>query len=510
MNKHYRDNLIRASEPEPALIQKVGRGTLWLAAARMSSIILGLARTIILARLLAPSDFGMIGIALLAIAVLESFSQSGFERALIQRRKDIKEFLDTVWTVSALRGVFLFAILFFGAPFIAGFFSSPTASLVLKVMAVSFILRGLTNIGVVYFKKDMVFSKQFLYQLSEVITVICVSIPLAFILRNVWALVWGTIAGSLVRLVVSYAIHPYRPGLNFHLRMARELFGFGKWIYGSTILVFLITYGDNALVGKVLGITALGFYVMAYRLSNLPTTEIAQVVSQVTFPAFSKIQTDLGRVKGAYLRVLQLVTFISLPLAAAVFVLSQPFVELFLGDKWMPMIGALKLLCVAGVLRAIQNTFGGVFSGIGKPEIVTKIAALNMGLLALIIYPATIKFAIAGTSAAVVISFFVSVCYGVRQVRRVLGIPYSEFGKVIIIPVIGVLIFVLVVTVIQLFPSYRVNIWSFFSLTAASIIIYLGAILLLGRLCDYDLKELAMLLAKGIKLNNKSVPQKNG
>jgi O-antigen/teichoic acid export membrane protein len=121
-----------------------------------------------------------------------------------------------------------------------------------------------------------------------------VSITLAFTLRNVWALVWGGLAASFVRLFMSYLIHPYRPRLSLARKELQELFGFGKWLLGSGVLVFLVTQGDDLFVGKVLGPAALGLYQMAYLISNLPATEISRTMAQVAFPAYSKLQHSSG------------------------------------------------------------------------------------------------------------------------------------------------------------------------------------------------------------------------
>jgi len=503
MNKTNTDSTSGILEPQPPLVQKVSRGTLWLTGAKAIAVILGLVRTTILARLLSPDDFGLLGIALLGIAVLERLSQSGFEKALIQRKEDISGFLDTAWIIAVLRGTTLSAVLFFSAPLIADFYGSPAATLILKVMAASFLLRGLTNIGVVYFKKDMLFNKQFLLHLSEAITLLVVSISLAFMLKNVWALVWGMFAGILVQVVVSYIIHPYRPGLNLSLKKARELFSFGSWIYFSSILVLLFTYGGNAFVGKILGVASLGFYALAYRYSNL-AGEIAPMISQVTFPAFSKMQTDLKKIREAYWRVLQTVVFISLPLAGAIFALSAPFVKVFLGDKWLPIVGAMRVLCIVAALRVILNTYGSLFAGIGKPQEITKIAAINVVVLALAIYPLTLKFGIAGTASALALSFSASTTYGTWKAHHIVGIPYFKFGKTIMLPGVGVVAFCIIVMLLQRTSFFNVGILSFGALAVFSAIIYLVAIFLLDKLFDYDITGLGSLLLKGFGFKKSS------
>jgi O-antigen/teichoic acid export membrane protein len=349
------------------LATKVVKGGLWVFALRIINRGLGFVRTIILARLLIPEDFGLLGIAMLAISTLETFSQTGFHAALIQKKENIKSYLDTAWTVSAVRGIALFLILFLLAPVIASFFNSPKATLVIRVIAISTLLSGWRNIGIVFFRKELEFNKQFFYEFSATLVDLTVAISLAFTLRNVWALVWGGLAANLTRLFMSYVLHAYRPKLRLQKEEFHELFGFGKWILGSSIIIFLIIQGDDIFVGKILGVTALGLYQMAYLISNLPATEITHAISQVTFPAYSKLQDNLSKLREAYLRVLQIAAFLSFPTAGLIFVLAPDFTIIFLGEKWTPMVPIMQTLCIFGVTRSINATFGSFFTAIGKP-----------------------------------------------------------------------------------------------------------------------------------------------
>ena len=149
-----------------SLSTKVIRGGVWVFSSQIINRGLRLIRTIILARLLAPHDFGLFGIALLAISILEAFSQTGFQAALVQRKGDVESYLDTAWTIAAIRGIFLFSILFFAAPLIASFFDSIHASLVIKVIAISTLLSGFNNVGIIFFRKELEFNKLFLYEVS--------------------------------------------------------------------------------------------------------------------------------------------------------------------------------------------------------------------------------------------------------------------------------------------------------------------------------------------------------
>jgi len=347
--------------PGETLSQKVVKGGFWVFLLRIVNRVFSLIRLIILARILSPNDFGLMGIALLTISILKTFSQTGFEEALIQKKEDIESYLNSAWTALILRGFILFVILYFIAPYAAVFFNSPEAKPIIRVIGFSILFQAFTNIGIIYFKKELEFNKEFIYQFSGTLADFIVAISAVLILRNVWALVLGSLAGSIVRCFMSYLIHPRRPCLSKDLGKVKELFGFGKWIMGSSILIFLIIEGDDIFVGKLLGATALGFYQLAYRISNMPATEITHVISQVTFPTYSKLQDNLPKLREVYLKVLQLIAFLSFPIAGLIFVLAPDFTKIFLGEKWMLMVPAMQILCIFGVTRSINALLGSFF-----------------------------------------------------------------------------------------------------------------------------------------------------
>lgn len=432
-----------------SLSTKTIRSGIWVAGLRILNRGLGFIRTIILARLLAPEDFGLLGVAILAISTLDVFSQTGFHHALIQRKKNVESYLNVAWTVSVIRGIILFIILLFFAPIIATFFNSPQATLVIRLIAITTLFSGCTNIGMVLFQKELDFSKKFFYEFSAAAVDLAVAISLAIALRSVWALVWGGLTAGLVRLVMSYVIHPYRPKIELDREKFSNLFGFGKWILGTSILVFLITQGDDLFVARMLGITSLGLYQMAYLIANLPATEITHVTSQVTFPAFSKIQDDLPRVSEAYLKVLKITALTAIPLAGCIFILAPEFVQICLGNKWRAIIPLIQILVFAGLLRSLAATSGTIFHGLGKPKIDTYCQIIRLFILIILIYPFTLQWGIYGTSVAVLISITISTFCFFYMTIKITKCKLKEIQKIIGLPLINTAIMVFIVSEVK-------------------------------------------------------------
>ena len=171
-------------EPGKTLSERVVKGGFWVFSLRITQQVFSLIRLIILARILSPNDFGLMGIALLVMATLDTFSQTGFQQALIQKKKDIKSYLDSAWTVLILRGFVLFTILYFIAPYAAIFFKAPEAKPIIQVIGFSVLLQAFTNIGVIYFQKELEFNKQFIYQLAGTLADFIVAVSAVLILRS--------------------------------------------------------------------------------------------------------------------------------------------------------------------------------------------------------------------------------------------------------------------------------------------------------------------------------------
>lgn len=481
--------------------KRVARSGAWLFGMRLVHQILYLGRLIILARLLAPKDFGLMGIALLTMMTLETFSQTGFEQALIQKKKHTEDYLDTAWTVLVIRGIILFVIILLIAPLVAKFFETSAAKGVVQAIGLAILIQAFTNVGVVYFQKELEFHKQFIYITAGTATDFVVAVTAAILMKSVWALLFGLLAGKSVQLILSYIIHPYRPKISKDFHKARELFGFGKWVLGSTVLAFLITQGDDLLVGKILGATMLGFYQMAYKLSNTPATEITFIINKVTLPAYSKLQEDISKIKEAYLKVLQFVSFLIFPLAFLIFALSPDFTRIFLGEKWMPMVPAMQILVFSGLLRSLVATTTPVFFGVGKPKIDTKWQLVRFFTLAALIYPFIIKKGIIGVSYVVLISLIISGIGFISSVIKIIHCRFLFFLKRIVLPLIGSILLLISIIIFKSFFK-TIDFTYFILICLICILLYVVFIYIADRILKLRLVELLLEQYKLIRLTS--------
>lgn len=425
--------------PTGTILEQTAKSGVWMGLMNVFSRGLEILMIIVLANLLDPADFGLMGIALLVLSGLRNLSDLGLNAAVIQQREsNVDGYLDTMWVIELLRGLVLAGILVALAPVIGSVFSEPRATLVVRVIALSPLLMAIRNPGIVYFKKRLNFHMEFFYQMSGSVSRFVVSVGWALVSPTVWALVAGLIASECLKMLVSHVAHSYRPGLSFSRERARELINYGKWITGNSILYFLYGEGDDVVVGWLLSSTALGFYQTAYRLSNAPATEISQVIGGVMFPAFSTLQDDIAALREAYYRTLQVTMLVATPLAVGIFAVAEVFVATFMGRAWLPMVPAMRILAVYGLLRALGKTMGPLWKAIDRPDYKTKLALIRVPLLALLIVPVTSAYGIEGTAGLIVgVYIFPILPLDVYLIVNSIEGSYRRFGRELAYPLVA-------------------------------------------------------------------------
>ncbi len=419
-----------------SISQKTVRSGFWSFVSRASTRGFSFLQIIIVARLLAPDDFGLLGISLLSIEILNVFTKTGFRQSIIQKKEEVKNHLDSAWTVLVLRSWGMYAALFLASPFIATFFNEPRVVDILRVFGLILVFRGMKNIGVVYFRKELQFQKKFVLDLSKSLPSFIITVSLAFLLQNVWALILGMTIGTFISMIVSYIIHPYRPKPELNIEKISDMFGFGKWIMFSSIITFFLTQGDDIFVGKILGVTALGFYQLAYQISNTPATEISHTITKVLFPAYSKIQDNMEKLRVSFRKVFFVISFLTFSLSFGIIAIAPEFTVLILGEKWEPIILPMQILSLWGLVRALGSTAGPIFRAIGKPHISTKIHVFELILIAALIYPFSLWRGIVGISTALVISIVLANVLTGYYITEVTAVKKSNLVKWVMIPLL--------------------------------------------------------------------------
>jgi PST family polysaccharide transporter/lipopolysaccharide exporter len=432
--------LVKQLKPGGGTAERATKSGVWLAGQNVIGRGLQLGMLAVLARLIGPAELGLVGIALLTLSATKKFTNIGLNSALIQKvEDDVDTHLNTTWLLEIGRGLIITAVLFVAAPYVGRlFFNEPRAIQMIQVIGLSPLILGFRNPGIVYFQKNLDFHKQFVYKIAGDAAQFGVGVGYALVEPSAWAFVYGFVAADLVRLVLSYVIHGYRPFPSFDLEIAEELVDYGKWLTGSSILYFIYSEGDDAFVGWLLTPTALAYYQYAYRFSNAPATELSQVINSVMFPAFSKLQSNEEELRRAFTKTLRMTSLIAFPSAIGIAAVAPDFIMTFFGEQWTAAVPAMQVLAFYGLMRSVGRTFGPIWKTIGRPDYITKLSALRVVLIAILIYPLTDAYGIVGTALTVtVIYVFPMMPLDIYITSRAIDIPVKSILYELAVPFVA-------------------------------------------------------------------------
>lgn len=377
------------------------RGGILVLIVRGFAQLLRIAGVLVLARLLGPDAFGRVGIAMLAMAALTTITDTGFDAALVQRRDDVQPYLNTVFTVKFIRSLLIGVVLYLLSPMIAGFFSSPAAAQVLRGLIPVVLLEGLTNPAAISIRRDLRFGRIAAWDFAEAAAGFAGALLFGLWLGNVFAIVFAMIASQLARTVTSYLLAPFLPRFELNWSKAVELARFGMWVLLTNTAVFMLLYIDDVAVTKILGAAALGLYQVAFRISNVPVTEMSHVVGQLTYPAYSQVQADLAVLRRRWLGVLGLTAMVAVPAAVVISLTAADVVPVLLGANWLGIIPVIQVLAVFGALRALNAATGSLFNAVGKPRLLARISVIQLVALSIIVIPAVRTYGLTGAAWAV-------------------------------------------------------------------------------------------------------------
>src|SRR6266403_2378720 len=385
------------------------KGISWVSGSRVTTRILSFLKTVVLARVLTPSQFGVFGIASLVLAFLEMLTETGINVLLVQSKKNIADYINSAWVVSIIRGLVIGLAMFASAPFIASFFHSSASYGILLLTATIPIVRGFINPAEATMQKELRFHYEFWFKTSIFFLDASLSLVLSLLTHSVYSLVWGILAGAILEVILSFVLLTPRPRFIIEKNYFSEVFHKGKWITAYGLLNYMAENGDNVAVGKIMSASSLGLYQMAYKISILPISEISDVVSRVAFPVYTKISDDRKRLRSAFLKTISLVTVCSAILGLVIFLFPSEIITIILGKKWLAAAPALRVLSIYGVLRTISGPASALFLSVGKQNYVTAMTFVRFFGLLLTIYPLVVMYGLIGAGYSALLSVIIEI-----------------------------------------------------------------------------------------------------
>jgi len=358
---------------ERATGRQIAKGAAWLMSLKLLDKSIGLISTLVLVRVLTPSDFGLVAMAMAVVALLELMGAFGFDSALIQRQDTERSHFDTAWTFNVIFGTSIAVLLVVLAVPAAAFYREPRLELMLPALALGSLVTGFENIGTVAFRKELNFNLEFRYLLTKRLAGFVVTITLALTLRSFWALIFGVVIGKMMSVLISYRLHPYRP--RFSLRARADLFNFSKWLFISNLIQFLHSRSTDFVLGRTVGSHGLGVYNIATEIAAMPSTELIAPLNRAVYPAYSRLAGLREQLWERFLEVFGIICLLAFPVAVGLYCLSDLVVVLLLGDKWHEAVPILQIAGFSGLMAALQSNLYLVILAMGQPKANTLLSA---------------------------------------------------------------------------------------------------------------------------------------
>lgn len=416
-----------------SLKERTASGIKWQVINKFSQKFISVATFAVLARIMEPAIFGLFALAFVVIDSLQFFKSFGLDSAVIQRKEDesFKRSLDTAFIVIQLNGLILCALCFFIAPWASRYFNNPELLNITRALGFIFIFTCFSKIPTTILQKRMRFNAIAIIEFISAILNSIVAISLAVTTKSVWSLVIAYLVKQTFISVVSWYCSGFRFTWQFDFKVAKELFSFGKYLMGMSVLWFISGKLNNIVVGKMLGVSLLGFLVLAENIGNFINTHFTSIISGVMFPAYASIQHDKEALKRAYLKTVKYVSFFSAPFSVFLMCFAEQFTHILYGDKWLAIIPLIQLFGLIQLISPILWCSSAVYMGCGKPNYSFNVKATQIALR----IPLLIVFiGFWGLEGAVFSNVIITLIYApvnLVLIKKIIPFKYKEFFGVL-------------------------------------------------------------------------------
>jgi O-antigen/teichoic acid export membrane protein len=374
----------------PSLMNNARAGVIWVAAITWGTKLISIATTLVLARILAPNDYGLVAVATIVISALAVFTDLGLGSAIIHSKADRDRMASTAFFLMPIIGIVLYTFAYITAPAVSALLGSPASTALIRVIGLNLILSSFTIVPSILLEKDMAYRKKVVPDLAPTIIYVFVAIYFAKVLHlGAYSIAYGAVIQGVASLILNWLFARWAPKLLFDKAIASQLFKYGRNVLGGSILLYITTNMDNTFVSRSSGAAALGLYAFAYNLANLPATHIGDVLGRVLFPSFVKMGDDPTRLRANYVRSLRFITLITYPVIMGLAAISLTAIPILLGSKWVNCAPIIISLSGFTLIRVFSGATGSLLLATGKTRLIliTGVSGLvfQAGLLPLLL-----------------------------------------------------------------------------------------------------------------------------
>ena len=354
-----------------SLKKRAFSGVVWTSTSTVITTIVQFVQLAVLARLLNPSDFGLMGMVMVVIGFAQAFADMGVSNAIIYRQETSSNQLSSLYWLNIFAGMIVFGLLLALSPLIVKFYGEPRLSGLIIWAALIFLIIPIGQQFQILLQKELQFERLAKVEVVGATLGMGVSIITAWKGQGVFALIWGQLVNTTCQatLLASLGWATWRPTFRFRLDDLKDYLDFGLYQMGERSINYFAWNMDKLLIGKLLGSEPLGFYNLAYQLMIRPISLLNPIITRVAFPVFSTLQNDDLKLKSGYLKVIKAIAFLNLPIYIGLFVVAKPLITVLLGSGWIPVISVFKILVWLGIFYSLSNPVGSLLLAKGRADI---------------------------------------------------------------------------------------------------------------------------------------------
>ena len=362
---------------------KTAKGVGWGFADNILGLGITAVANIILARILSPADFGIIGMTAIFMTLSTSLVDSGFTGALTRKKDTVKADFDTVFYFNLAVSCLLYAVLFFCSPFIARFFKEPILVPVIRILGISLVINAFGIVQKIILVRRIDFRTQAWISLVSSFAAAVAAVVMAFYGFGVWSLVVLQVGKLAVNTILLWSVSKWHPGLCFSRKSFRDMFSFGGRLLITSIISTIWSEMYSFIIGKMYSSSVLGQYSRADKVKNMVTSNVSSVMQKVSYPVLASIQDEGERQINVYRKILKTTVLISFTAVFGVWAVAGPFILTFFGDQWLPAVGYLRIMCFSGLFLPLMMCSANVINADGRSDItlVLEILKTVMGLI---------------------------------------------------------------------------------------------------------------------------------
>lgn len=336
---------------------------------------------IILSYYLVPNQIGILAVGLAILNITEMLTDTGFFSALIQRKDKIIDQLDTAWTLELLKSIALCILIYSSSNIIAIFYNEPQTASLIKSISFLFVFRGLRNIGVVYFKRELNLKKQFFFDSIPFLFQLLFICIFAFYRKDYWLAIIGIYGRRIGELGLSYLLDDYRPKFRINKNTINDLFNFGKWIFLISVVSAFVNNFAQLFIGKFSNFEILGFYTRGYLISFAGFSLISQIFWNVLYPTISRLQGNSKKISQLFSNIQAILFFYGIPLTATFSLFANEIIVAILSNKWLDSIYFAQYLFIAGFVSLLNTVNHILMQSIGLPKFSFQISLFYLIIL---------------------------------------------------------------------------------------------------------------------------------